>query len=175
MALSMDEQRMLAEIERRLAAEDPGLAARMSSFRRPGPANIFRSARARVIGSVLTVVVVATVSLLVYAMLPFRSGTARTLGGHPVASRGLPMMTVSGAGAGQAKTGTAKTSPAKTSPAKASPAKSGTATAGTTAKGSTGTGTTTHRAPASHTASSAARAASSASPAAPPAQATHGP
>ena len=35
MALSMDEQRMLAEIERRLAAEDPGLAARMSTFRRP--------------------------------------------------------------------------------------------------------------------------------------------
>ena len=36
MALSMDEQRMLAEIERRLAAEDPGLAARMSTFRLPG-------------------------------------------------------------------------------------------------------------------------------------------
>jgi hypothetical protein len=30
MALSMDEQRMLAEIERRLAAEDPGLATRLS-------------------------------------------------------------------------------------------------------------------------------------------------
>jgi hypothetical protein len=159
---------MLAEIERRLAAEDPGLAARMSSFRRPGPANIFRSARARVIGSLLTVVVVATVSLVVYAMLPFRSNSARTLGGHPVASRGLPVMTVSGAG--QAKAGQAKAGPAKTSPAKA-----GTATTGTTAKGSTGTGTTTHRAPASRTASSAARAGSSASPPARPAPATRGP
>jgi hypothetical protein len=166
MALSMDEQRMLAEIERRLAAEDPGLAARMSSFRRPGPANIFRSARARVIGSLLTVVVVATVSLLVYAMLPFRSNSARTLGGHPVASRGLPVMTISGAG--QPKAG-----PAKAGPAKASPAKAGPATTGATAKGSTGT--TTHRTPASHTASSAARTGSSASPPARPAPATHSP
>jgi hypothetical protein len=171
MALSMDEQRMLAEIERRLAAEDPGLAARMSSFRRPGPANIFRSARARVIGSLLTVVVVATVSLLVYAMLPFRSNSARTLGGHPVASRGLPAMTVSGAG--QPKAGPAKAAPAKTSPAKTSPAKAGPATTGTTAKGSTGT--TTHRTPASRTASSAARTGTSASPPARGAPATHGP
>jgi Protein of unknown function (DUF3040) len=163
MALSMDEQRMLAEIERRLAAEDPGLAARMSSFRRPGPASIFRSARARVIGSLLTVVVVATVSLLVYAMLPFRSNSARTLGGHPVASRGLPAMTVSGAGQ-------PKASPPKAGPAKTSPAKAGPATTGTTAKGSTGT--TAHRTPATRTASGAPRTGSSASP---PAPATHGP
>jgi hypothetical protein len=184
MALSMDEQRMLAEIERRLAAEDPGLAARMSSFRRPGPANIFRSARARVIGSLLTVVVVATVSLLVYAMVPFRSNSARTLGGHPVASRGLPVMTVSSAGAGGSKTGTAKTGPAKTGTAKTGTAKTGTgqpatATGGAKAKGSaaagTASGTTTHRAPASHTASSPARAGSSASPAARAATPTHGP
>jgi Protein of unknown function (DUF3040) len=108
MALSMDEQRILAEIERRLAAEDPGLAARMSSFRRPSPVNIFRSARARLIGSLLTIVVVATVSLLVYAILPFRPNSARTIGGHPVASRGQPVMSVSGAGQGGAKTGTGK-------------------------------------------------------------------
>lgn len=179
MALSMDEQRMLAEIERRLAAEDPGLAARMSSFRRPGPANIFRSARARVIGSLLTVVVVATVSLLVYAMVPFRSNSARTLGGHPVASRGLPVMTVSSAGAGGSKTGTAKTGTAKTGTAKTGTGQPATATGGAKAKGSaaagTASGTTTHRAPASHTASSPARAGSSASPAARAATPTHGP
>jgi hypothetical protein len=51
MALSMDEQRMLAEIERRLAAEDPGLAAKLSSFRRPGPAARLRSPRGKVLGS----------------------------------------------------------------------------------------------------------------------------
>jgi Protein of unknown function (DUF3040) len=117
MALSMDEQRMLAEIERRLAAEDPGLAARMSSFRRPSPVSVFRSARARVIGSLLTVVVVAAVSLVVYAILPFRSNNARTLGGHPAASRGQPVMTVASAGAGGAKTGTGKAAGSSTAKA----------------------------------------------------------
>ncbi len=97
MALSMDEQRMLAEIERRLAAEDPGLAARMSTLRRPGPVSFFRSARARVIGSLLTVTVVAMVSLMVYAILPFRSGS-RTSGHHLVT-------TVSSSGTGQPKIG----------------------------------------------------------------------
>ena len=83
MALSMDEQRMLAEIERRLAAEDPGLASNLTSFRKPGRLNVLRSTRARVVGSLFTVVVVAMVSLMVYAMLPFRSN-ARTTGNHPV-------------------------------------------------------------------------------------------
>ena len=97
MALSMDEQRMLAEIERRLAAEDPRLAVHLSSFRRPGRISVFRSARARIIGSLLTVAVVAMVSLMVYAILPFRSGSRTT--GHPVTT------TVSSTGPGQAKIG----------------------------------------------------------------------
>ena len=95
MALSMDEQRMLAEIERRLAAEDPGLAVRLSTFRRPGRVSVFRSTRARLIGSLFTVAVVAMVSLMVYAIVPFRSGS-RTSGNHPVT-------TVSNTGTGQAK------------------------------------------------------------------------
>ena len=119
MALSMDEQRMLAEIERRLAAENPGLAARMSTFRRPGPANVFRSARARVIGSLLTVAVVAMVSLMVYAILPFRSGS-RTPGHQPVtavSSTGQPRI---GAGPG---TSSAKTSGQKAEPGTSAAAK----------------------------------------------------
>jgi Protein of unknown function (DUF3040) len=78
MALSMDEQRMLAEIERRLAAEDPGLAACLTSFRRPGPGTVLRSPRARIVGSLFTVLLVAMVSLMVYAMIPFRTHNART-------------------------------------------------------------------------------------------------
>jgi cytoskeletal protein RodZ len=78
MALSMDEQRALAEIERRLAADDPGLAACLTTFRRPGPARVLRSPRARIIGSLFTVLLVAMVSLMVYAMIPFRSHVART-------------------------------------------------------------------------------------------------
>ena len=117
MALSMDEQRMLAEIERRLAAEDPGLAARLSTFRRPGRVTVFRSARARVIGSLFTVAVVAMVSLMVYAIVPFRSGS-RTSGNHPVT-------TVSNTGTGRAKlsAGPGKNPASSSAPATSSKAK----------------------------------------------------
>ncbi len=78
MALSQDEQRVLAEIERRLAAEDPRLASSLSTFRRPGAGHVLRSPRARIIGSLFTVLLVAMVSLMVYAMIPFRAHLART-------------------------------------------------------------------------------------------------
>jgi hypothetical protein len=77
MALSQDEQRVLAEIERRLAADDPGLASCLTTFRRPGPATVLRSPRARIIGSLFTVLLVAMVSLMVYAMIPFRAHVPR--------------------------------------------------------------------------------------------------
>ena len=98
MALSMDEQRMLAEIERRLAAEDPGLAARLSSFRRPGPTMALRSPRVRIFGSILTLAVVAVVSLMVYAMIPLRSHSAR-MGGRPVTPVN-PVQTIPGLSSG---------------------------------------------------------------------------
>jgi Protein of unknown function (DUF3040) len=69
MALSADEQRALAEIERRLVSDDPGLATCLTAFRRPGPARVLR-----------TVLLVAMVSLMVYAMIPFRTHNARTTG-----------------------------------------------------------------------------------------------
>jgi len=78
MSLSMDEQRMLAEIERRLSAEDPRLAAKLSAFRRPGPAGRLRSPRGRIIGSLLTVALVAVISMTVYAMVPFRAHGIRS-------------------------------------------------------------------------------------------------
>ena len=80
MALSADEQRALDEIERRLASDDPGLASCMTAFRRPGPGRVLRSPRARIIGSLFTVLLVAMVSLMVYAMIPFRTHNARTNG-----------------------------------------------------------------------------------------------
>jgi hypothetical protein len=78
MALSMDEQRMLAEIERRLAAADPGLATRLSSFRRPGPAARLRTTRGKIIGSVCTIVLLAVIGLTAYAMIPLRAHTSKT-------------------------------------------------------------------------------------------------
>jgi hypothetical protein len=82
MALSMDEQRMLAEIERRLTAEDPGLATRLSSFRRPGPTAAFRTTRGKIVGSICTVVLLAVIGLTVYAMIPFRGQGSKTPAGQ---------------------------------------------------------------------------------------------
>jgi hypothetical protein len=74
----MDEQRMLAEIERRLAAQDPGLASRLSTFRRPGPAAGFRTTRGKIIGSICTIVLLAVIGITVYAMTPFRAYGQKT-------------------------------------------------------------------------------------------------
>jgi hypothetical protein len=128
MALSMDEQRALAEIERRLAADDPGLATCMTAFRRPGPARVLRSPRARIIGSLFTVLLVAMVSLMVYAMIPFRAHNART----PVTpSAGTPGNTaISATGSGG--------SPPSHPPASASASVSATSRSTSSAKPSAG-------------------------------------
>jgi Protein of unknown function (DUF3040) len=87
MALSMDEQRMLAEIERRLADDDPVLAARLTTFRLPRLALAPRSPRSRLMASLLMLCVVAVVSVFVYALMPFRSQAAHSGAGHsPTAS-----------------------------------------------------------------------------------------
>ncbi len=98
MALSMDEQRALAEIERRLAADDPGLATCLTAFRRPGPANVLRSPRARIIGSLFTVLLVAMVSLMVYAMIPFRTHGARVPVTPSAGTQGKVAISASGTG-----------------------------------------------------------------------------
>jgi hypothetical protein len=90
MALSMDEQRILDQIERGLASADPALATRMSSFGAPGRITTLRMRRIRLVASLMTLLVVASVSLVVYALVPFRAVTDRHAGGkasapaHPV-------------------------------------------------------------------------------------------
>lgn len=97
MALSMDEQRMLAEIERRLADDDPVLAARLTAFRLPRLTFATRSARSRLVASLLMLVVVGVVSVFVYALIPFRSQANSRLGGiHSSASPAQPTMSVPG-------------------------------------------------------------------------------
>ncbi len=73
MALSMDEQRILDEMERKLADDDPLLASRLTSFGRPGVAALMRSRRARVVLSFLVLIAIAAVSLAIYALTPFRT------------------------------------------------------------------------------------------------------
>jgi cytoskeletal protein RodZ len=161
MALSMDEQRVLAEIERRLAAEDPGLAASLTTFRRPGPAAALRSPRARFIGSLFTVMVVAMISLMVYALIPFRGHAVRTPSEGSATSPehttlttpGIPREThFSAAPASNTKAKAGAASPASAVRAKA------------TAKASTSTSAAKTPKPASQRTSAKAKSAGSASP-----------
>ena len=94
MALSMEEQRILAEIEQRLAKSEPALAARLASFGRPGPVNVLRSTRVRVLASCVALVVVTVVSLIAYALLPWRALPNRGGGGRTTPASSQPSMTV---------------------------------------------------------------------------------
>jgi hypothetical protein len=67
----MEEQRILDEMERNLAAEDPRLALRLDAFgqqRLPGP---FTSARARTISGLLALALIAAVTAVMFALSPY--------------------------------------------------------------------------------------------------------
>jgi hypothetical protein len=121
MALSMEEQRILAEIERQLAGEDPALAVRLSRFGRPGLAAALKTPRGRVLASFLVVGVVALLSLMVYSLMPLRVAPDGGAGSRSTAAPSQP------AQAAQAST------PATAAPA-ASKAADKTGTAGKTGK-----------------------------------------
>jgi hypothetical protein len=74
MALPMDEQRILDEMERMLAADDPRLAARLAAFGRPGLSQVLRTGRARAALALMIVAVAAAVAVVVYLMGAFRLG-----------------------------------------------------------------------------------------------------
>ena len=134
MALSMDEQRILDEIERGLASADPALATRMASFGANRGITALRMRRLRLVASVMTLLVVASVSLVVYALVPFRAGTDRHAGGkasspaHPVMTapshpgHSSPQASAGQASAGQGSAGQASGAPASAAPASATPA-----------------------------------------------------
>jgi len=67
----MDEQRILEEMERMLAADDPRLAAQLASFGRPGVGRALRTRRAR---SLATLAMFAVIAVLIYAMSTLRPG-----------------------------------------------------------------------------------------------------
>jgi hypothetical protein len=94
MALSMEEQRILAEIEQRLTSSEPVLAAQLSTFTPPRPVSFLRSPRFRVLASCIALVVVTVVSLLVYALLPLRATTDRGGGSRPTGAPRHPTLTV---------------------------------------------------------------------------------
>jgi cytoskeletal protein RodZ len=129
MALSMDEQRILDQIERGLASADPALATRMASFGAPRRITALRIRRLRLVASLMTLLVVASVSLVVYALVPFRTVTDRHAGSkasspaHPVMTApSHPANSSPQASAGQASAGQASAPPASAAPASTSPA-----------------------------------------------------
>jgi hypothetical protein len=93
MALSMDEQRILDEIERGLASADPALATRMSSFGAPRRIAALRMRRLRLVASLMTLLVVASVSVVVYALVPFRTAADRHAGSKASSSPAQTVMT----------------------------------------------------------------------------------
>jgi cytoskeletal protein RodZ len=154
MALSMDEQRMLAEIERRLSAEDPRLAARLSSFKGPGPALTLRTPRGKLIGSLCALALVAVVSTMVYAMVPFRAHGPKTTS-SPQASTSAPRFAASAgasANASAASGNTARTGASgRTASTASTTSTTRTAASGTT-KGNTSAKATGNRAAPARTA-----------------------
>jgi hypothetical protein len=119
MALSMDEQRILDQIEHGLASADPALATRMASFGASRRITTLRMRRLRLVASLMTLLVVASVSLVVYALVPFRTGTDRHAGSK-ASSPAHPVMTAPshpGHSSPQASAAQASAAPASASPA----------------------------------------------------------
>jgi len=85
-ALPMDEQRILDEMERMLAADDPRLAARLAAFGQPGFGQALRTRRARATLSVLVLVLIAAVAAVIYLMSALRSSSAPHSPGQPAHS-----------------------------------------------------------------------------------------
>jgi hypothetical protein len=89
LALSMEEQRILDEMARKLADEDPRLALRLASLGRPGfgaALRPLRSPRSRVLAAAVALALIVVVSLMVYAMIPFRAAGTRHQTGRPAST-----------------------------------------------------------------------------------------
>lgn len=80
MALSMEEQRMLDEMERELAIEDPRLASRFNAFGQQRLPSLFTSPRARTISGLLALALIAAVTVMMFVLSPYggQRGTTRT-------------------------------------------------------------------------------------------------
>ena len=70
MALSMEEQRILDEIERKLAADDPRLASRFNAFGQHRLPSTFTSARARTISCLVALALIAVVTVMMFVLSP---------------------------------------------------------------------------------------------------------
>jgi len=70
-ALSMEEQRMLDEMERQLAIDDPKLASRFTTFGQPRMPGAFASQRVKTIVGLLALVLIAAVTVMMFVLSPY--------------------------------------------------------------------------------------------------------
>ncbi len=71
MALSMEEQRMLDEMERALATDDPRLASRLNAFGQQRLPGAFTSQRAKTISGLLALALIAAVTIMMFVLSPY--------------------------------------------------------------------------------------------------------
>ena len=71
MALSMEEQRMLDEMERQLAIADPKLASRFNAFGQQRMSGAFASQRVKTIIGLLALALIAAVTVMMFVLSPY--------------------------------------------------------------------------------------------------------
>ena len=71
MALSMEEQRMLDEMERQLAIDDPKLASRFNTFGQQRTSGAFASQRVKTIVGLLALTLIAAVTVMMFVLSPY--------------------------------------------------------------------------------------------------------
>jgi cytochrome c-type biogenesis protein CcmH/NrfG len=93
MALSMEEQRILGEIEQELERAEPVLAACLTMFSRPGRAGLLRvpgtrrhAPRLLTVASLVAVIMLTVVPVVIYALVAMRDAPLGRAAGHPAAS-----------------------------------------------------------------------------------------
>jgi Protein of unknown function (DUF3040) len=67
----MEEQRMLDEMERQLAVDDPKLASRFSTFGQPRMPGAFASQRVKTIVGLLALALIAAVTVMMFVLSPY--------------------------------------------------------------------------------------------------------
>jgi hypothetical protein len=147
-ALSMEEQRILDEMERNLAADDPRLASRLSSFGQQRLPGTLKSQRVRTIAGLLALAMIAAVTVTMFMLSPYVNARhddyapkAHPTAGAPTATTQATKATGSTKSAGSTKsTGTTGNSGATIGAPK--PAARG-GSAGSARTGPSGTGSAT--------------------------------
>ncbi|HEY2312507.1 MAG TPA: DUF3040 domain-containing protein [Streptosporangiaceae bacterium] len=67
----MEEQRMLDEMERALAADDPRLASRLNAFGQQRLPGLFSSSRSKTISGLLALALIGAVTVVMFVLSPY--------------------------------------------------------------------------------------------------------